>query len=34
MGWNEAFKEFTAKSANDMLIPDIFDDEDLCNETI
>ena len=34
IGWNEAFKEFNAKSANDMLIPEIFDDEDLCNETI
>ena len=34
MGWSEAFKEFNAKSANDMLIPEIFDDEDLCNETI
>ena len=34
MGWNEAFKEFNAKSSNDMLIPEIFDDEDLCNETI
>ena len=34
-GWNEAFKEFSAKSANEeMLIPDIFEDEDLCNETI
>ena len=34
-GWNEAFKEFNVKSANEeMLIPDIFDDEDLCNETI
>ena len=34
MGWNEAFKEFNAKSANDMLIPEIFDDEDFSNETI
>lgn len=34
MGWKEAFIEFNAKSVNEMLIPDIFEDEDLCNETI
>lgn len=33
-GWSKQFKQFMSNGHNELLIPDIFEDEDLHNETI